>query len=266
MLLNGVLTTARVELTARRLWDPTNIHPAPSLKLSRLDMRILIIEDNPDIVENLYEYFEPLGYVLDNANTGPAGLILATEQSFDVVVLDGMLPGIDGLDVCRGIRSGPNSDVPILMLTARDTTQNKVDGLYAGADDYMVKPYSLIELEARIVALNRRSAKRASKTVSFAELSIDLGTRQVTRSGVVLELPPLSFKLLVALVRAAPELVPREDLEYELWQDDPPMSDALRTHIHSLRQAIDKPFPENAPILITVPGVGFRLAGSNEKT
>ncbi|CAI8853934.1 Response regulator transcription factor [Pseudomonas chlororaphis] len=230
-------------------------------------MRILIIEDNADIVENLYEYFEPLGYVLDNATTGRAGLFLANDKSFDVIVLDGMLPGIDGLDVCRGIRTGPNSDVPILMLTARDTTQDKVDGLYAGADDYMVKPYSLIELEARIVALNRRSSKRiASKALSFGDVSIELGTRQVTRSGVVLELSPLSFKLLVALVRAAPELVLREDLEYELWQDDPPMSDALRTHVHSLRQAIDKPFPDHEPILITVPGVGYRLAGNNGKT
>ena len=229
-------------------------------------MRILIIEDNPDIVENLYEYFEPLGYLLDNATTGPAGLSLANEKSFDVIVLDGMLPGIDGLDVCRGIRSGANSDVPILMLTARDTTQDKVDGLYAGADDYMVKPYSLIELEARIVALNRRSSKRsAGKALSFGDLIVDLGTRHVSRSGATVELPPLSFKLLAALMRAAPELVLREDLEYELWQDDPPMSDALRTHVHSLRQAIDKPFPERAPILITVPGVGYRLAGNNEK-
>ena len=152
------------------------------------------------------------------------------------------------------------------MLTARDTTQDKVDGLYAGADDYMVKPYSLIELEARIVALNRRSSKRsAGKALSFGDLIVDLGTRHVSRSGATVELPPLSFKLLAALMRAAPELVLREDLEYELWQDDPPMSDALRTHVHSLRQAIDNPFPERAPILITVPGVGYRLAGNNEK-
>ncbi|MFJ4344323.1 response regulator transcription factor [Pseudomonas sp. NPDC089401] len=229
-------------------------------------MRILIIEDNPDIVENLYEYFEPLGYSLDNAISGSAGLAMANDTAFDVIVLDGMLPGIDGLDVCRGIRSGPNHEVPILMLTARDTTQDKVDGLYAGADDYMVKPYSLIELEARIVALHRRSTKRgAAKRLSYGEIAIDVGTRQVTRSGVSVDLPPSSYKLLVALVKAAPELVLRETLEYELWQDDPPMSDALRTHVHSLRQLIDKPFPDREPILITVSGVGYRLAASNEE-
>lgn len=229
-------------------------------------MKILIIEDNPDIVANLYEYFEPQGHVLDNARTGPSGLALAFESNFDVIILDGMLPGLDGLEVCKLLRKGPNSNVPILMLTARDTTQDKVDGLYAGADDYLVKPYSLIELEARLQALHRRSSTNLDNQVkAFGDLQIDTALYSAYRNGQRLSLSPSLFKLLGVLVRAAPNVVTREVLERELWKEDPPMSDALRSHIHSLRQAVDKPFPESRPMIITVQGIGYRLADDYEK-
>lgn len=118
-------------------------------------MRILIIEDNEDIVLTLFEYFEPAGHVLDNVRSGIAGLERLREDEFDVVILDGMLPGLDGLEVCRRIREELKLPVPVLMLTARDTVKDKVDGFRFGADDYLVKPFSLIELGARLEALVR---------------------------------------------------------------------------------------------------------------
>lgn len=227
-------------------------------------LRILIIEDNPDIVANLYEYFEPLGHQLDNARTGHAGLARASEQQFDVIVLDGMLPGLDGLEVCRQLREEQHCNTPVLMLTARDTVHDKVTGLRAGADDYLVKPYSLIELEARLLALVRRAnASSHDQVLRFGELEFDTGTFEARRSGQRLELTPFGYKLLAALLRAAPRLVTREELEQELWKDEPPLSDALRSHIHALRQAIDKSFPTSQPMLITVPSIGYRLVDAN---
>ncbi|MDD0971121.1 MULTISPECIES: response regulator transcription factor [Pseudomonas] len=230
-------------------------------------MNILIIEDNPDIVANLYEYFEPLGHELDNARTGLAGLRLAEERQYDIIILDGMLPGMDGLEVCANIRAGRHTDVPILMLTARDTTQDKVNGFSSGADDYLVKPYSLLELDARINALNRRASKSMGRQIiQYGELRADFGQYEFTRNGQLLDLTPLGYKIMAALIRAAPKVVTREALEQELWQDNPPMSDALRSHVHILRQVVDKPFPNSKPMLITVQGTGFRLGGVDEES
>ncbi|TWC31402.1 winged helix family two component transcriptional regulator [Pseudomonas sp. SJZ079] len=223
-------------------------------------LRILIIEDNPDIVANLYEYFEPLGHQLDNARTGHAGLTRVAEQRFDVIVLDGMLPGLDGLEVCRRLREELHCKTPVLMLTARDTVNDKVTGLRAGADDYLVKPYSLIELEARLDALVRRATpSMADQVLRFGELEFDTGIFEVKRAGQRLEITPIGYKLLAALLRAAPRLVTREELEQEVWKDALPLSDALRSHIHTLRQALDKSFPASPPMLLTVPGIGYRL-------
>jgi DNA-binding response OmpR family regulator len=227
-------------------------------------MRILIIEDNSDIVANLYEYFEPLGHELDNARTGQGGLARVAEQRFDVIVLDGMLPGLDGLEVCRRLREEQQCNTPVLMLTARDTVHDKVKGLQAGADDYLVKPYSLIELEARLHALVRRaSTLRTDQVLRFGDLEFDPGTFEARRAGQRVELTPFGYKMLVALLRAAPSLVTREELEQELWKGDPPLSDALRSHIHALRQAIDKSFPQSPPMVFTVSGVGYRLVDHN---
>jgi DNA-binding response OmpR family regulator len=205
-------------------------------------MRILVIEDNPDIVANLHDFLEPLGYHIDSARTGKAGLGFLRDHAYDVIVLDLMLPGIDGLEVCRQLRGSLRIRTPLLMLTARDTIPDKVAGFEAGADDYLVKPFSLPELEARLKALGRRGP------------SLD--------TSAVLRLGEVGYQLLFALLRAAPQLVTREQLEHEVWRDDRPDSDALRTHIHALRQALDKPF--GMAMLRTIPGVGFRLVPPNE--
>jgi DNA-binding response OmpR family regulator len=226
-------------------------------------MRVLVIEDNPDIVANLHDFLEPLGYAMDSARTGKAGLGFLREHPYDVIVLDLMLPGIDGLEVCRQLRGSLRVRTPLLMLTARDTIPDKVAGFEAGADDYLVKPFSLPELEARLKALARRgSSLNTSAVLRLGDVELDPGTHEARRAGQLLRLTPTAYQLLFALLRAAPQVVTREQLEHEVWRDDRPDSDALRTHIHALRHVLDKPF--GTPMLLTIPGVGFRLVPPNE--
>jgi DNA-binding response OmpR family regulator len=221
-------------------------------------MHVLIVEDNLDIIANLYSFLEPLGYTLDVARTGTAGVSRAVSARHDVIVLDLSLPGLDGLDVCRALRKEHRLATPILMLTARDTMQDKLTGFEAGADDYLVKPYALPELDARLKALLRRSRHETVDCVlAFGELRLDTSTGQVSRAGQALALTPTAYKILAALMRNAPKLMTRESLEREVWGDNPPDSDALRTHIHALRHIMDKPFSK--PLLVTMPGVGYRL-------
>lgn len=221
-------------------------------------MKLLVIEDNADIVANLHAFLEPKGYVLDVAHNGISGLTMAVEGAYDAVVLDLTLPGLDGLDVARRLRKDFRRATPILMLTARDTLEDKVLGFDSGSDDYMVKPFSLVELDVRLKALVRRaSGSQVSSVVRFADVCFDPHTFEATRGGQRLELTPTGYKLLAALLREAPKLVSRDSLEQEVWGDDRPDSDALRTHIHSLRLVLDKPF--GRPLLKTLPGIGYRL-------
>lgn len=226
-------------------------------------MRILIIEDNPDIVANLYGFFEPLGYELDNARDGVSGLRLAESNTYDCVILDIMLPGIGGVQVCRNLREKAHSSIPILMLTARDTLEDKVTGFDAGADDYLVKPFSLVELEARVKALIRRSKPtQYGSVIKFGPLRLNSQTREVFRDDHPLALTPIGYQILEALMRAAPSIVGRDELEHDIWRESPPDSDAMRTHIHLLRQSVDKPF--DTPMLQTVRGIGYRLVNPDD--
>ncbi|PWF46664.1 response regulator transcription factor [Massilia glaciei] len=227
-------------------------------------MRILIIEDNPDIQANLFDFLAPQGHVLDSAASGYQGLALAACNEYDVVVLDVMLPGLSGLEVCQKLRSKLNNATPVLMLTARDTLQDKVAGFDSGADDYLVKPFSMIELEIRLKALVRRSRGNSAGAalLRVGELSFNTETYEVARAGQAIALTKTGFVILKCLMREAPKLVSRETLEQEVWGDDRPDSDALRTHIHALRQALDKPF--SVPMLRTVSGVGFKLVNTHE--
>jgi DNA-binding response OmpR family regulator len=227
-------------------------------------MRILIIEDNPDIVANLYGFLEPKGYTLDSATNGYAGLALAAQHTYDVIVLDIMLPGLNGIEICRKLRGELNSTVPVLMLTARDTLQDKEVGFHSGADDYLVKPFSLVELDLRLNALVRRvrGEHRASHVLQVGALRFDTDTYQVTREGTPLTLTKTGFVILKCLMRESPRLVTRDMLEHEVWGDNRPESDALRTHLHALRQALDKPFA--FPMLRTVPGIGYQLTSTDE--
>ena len=221
-------------------------------------MRLLLIEDHHDIAANIAEYFEARGDSVSHASDGESGLEMAQRDNYDAVVLDLMLPGIDGLDVCKALRASSESRLPILMLTAKDLIADKVEGFEAGADDYLVKPFSLAELDVRLKALIRRSRPTESRrTLSVGDLKFDLDTLEAERSGVPIKLNPTTRRILVVLMQNANRVVTRAELEKELWGDAPPGGDFLRAHMHALRAAIDKNFPEK--LLHTVHGIGYRI-------
>jgi DNA-binding response OmpR family regulator len=221
-------------------------------------MRILVIEDNRDILANVLDYLQLKGFSVDCAQDGLSGLHLASSGHYDLIVLDVMLPGIDGYQVCRRLREDSRSEVPILMLTARDALEDRLQGLQVGADDYLIKPFALSELVARIEAILRRSSGGHKRLLRVADLCYDLDTLQVSRRGQTLKLNPLGLRLLAILMQKSPAVVRREVLEEALWGEDSPDSDSLRSHVHQLRQIVDKPFDK--PLLHTIHSVGYRLA------
>ncbi|MBU0808299.1 MULTISPECIES: response regulator transcription factor [unclassified Pseudomonas] len=221
-------------------------------------MRILVIEDNRDILANILDYLQLKGFSVDCAQDGLSGLHLASSGHYDLIVLDIMLPGIDGYQVCKRLREDGHNEVPILMLTARDALDDRLQGLNAGADDYLIKPFALSELVARIEAILRRSQGSRKRQLKVADLVYDLDTLHVSRAGQPLKLNPIGLKLLAVLMQKSPAVIRREALEEALWGDDSPDSDSLRSHIHQLRQVLDKPFA--TPLLHTLHGVGYRLA------
>ncbi len=227
-------------------------------------MRILVIEDNRDIAENLADYLEPRGHVLDFAYDGVTGLHLAVTNPYDVIVLDLMLPAMGGLAVCRKLREEARVTTPVLMLTARDQVCDKLEGFRAGTDDYVVKPFSLEELEARLSALHRRGEGRtAGRTLQVADLEFDPDTLVARRGGRTLDLNPTSRCLLQVLMENSHRVVRRAELEQALWGDDPPEGDVLRTHIHALRTVVDRPFPSR--LIHTIHGAGYRLSAPDEE-
>ena len=220
---------------------------------------ILLVEDNRSLSEMVGEYLESRGFGVDYAGDGVDGLRLATENSYDVVVLDLMLPRMDGIEVCKRLRSESKKATPVLMLTARDTLADKVTGLDAGADDYLVKPFAIQELEARVRALIRRERRQVSAEVlKIADLVLDTASLRVTRGGSELQLSPIGLRLLTILMRESPRVVTRRDIEREIWGDSLPDSDTLRSHLYNLRKAIDRPFEKQ--LLHTVQTAGYRIA------
>lgn len=226
-------------------------------------LRVLIIEDNPDLAANLVDFLEARGHLADVAGDGIAGLRMAARHAFDVIILDLVLPGLDGLSLCRRLREEIGKTTPVLMLTARDAIDDKIAGLQAGADDYVVKPFVLREVEARIKALARRGRDTGGqRRLEIGDLVFDTGTFRVERAGRAIELPPIPLQLLEVLMRESPRVLSREALERAVWGDDPPESDALRAHLHILRTAIDKPFAQ--PLIRTLRGLGWQLAAGDE--
>ncbi len=219
---------------------------------------VLLVEDNRGIAEMVGEFLERRGFSVDYASDGVTGLHLAVTNSYDVVVLDLMLPGMDGLELCRKLRHDAKKSTPVLMLTARDTIDDKLVGLDAGADDYLVKPFEIRELEARVRALIRRDRRQVSTEVlRVADLILDTATLRATRAGRDLPLSPIGIRLLTILMRESPRVVSRRDIEREVWGDLLPDSDTLRSHLYNLRKVIDKPFDK--PLLHTIHSAGYRL-------
>ncbi|MFT4046806.1 MAG: response regulator transcription factor [Solimonas sp.] len=226
-------------------------------------MRVLLVEDNADLAANVGEYLEAHRHTIDFAYDGPAALAAATQGEFDIIILDRLLPGLDGASVCRRLREERGVPTPVLMLTAMDAVVDRVDGLGAGADDYLVKPFAMAELEARLHALHRRaSGTIASGVLRVADLEYEPRTRQARRGGRLLGLNPSTRRILEFLMRHNERIVTRQELEYLLWADEVPDGDVLRAHMHALRSAVDKPFARK--LLHTLRGTGYRLADFGE--
>lgn len=221
-------------------------------------MQILIVEDDPKLAANLGEYLEEQGDIPDYAGDGRVGVQLCSTRAYDAVILDLRLPRLDGIHVCQQLRGKHSLDVPILMLTARDTVEDRIEGFEAGTDDYLVKPFSLREMYLRLCAIVRRQQHNGVETLEVGELSLDPTRHVASYQDVQVELTPINFIMLQALMRAAPGLVSRGDLEEKIWGDEPPSSEAsLRGHIHRLRVQLET--ATGQPTIHTIHGVGYRL-------
>ena len=220
-------------------------------------MRVLVIEDNRDIAANLGDFLEERGHTVDFAADGISGLHLAVVNDFDAIVLDLNLPGMDGLELCRRLRADARKQTPVLMLTARDTLESKLSGFEAGADDYLVKPFALQEVEARLQVLLRRGKSNQLRVLNIADLEYNLDTLEVRRNGEMIPLNPTALKILQSLMEASPAVVTRQEIEARVWGEELPDSDSLRVHIHGLRAAIDKPYEKQ--LIQTRHGIGYRI-------
>ena len=220
---------------------------------------VLLVEDHQDIAELVYDYMEDVGYELDYAPDGEVGINLVAQNEYDAIILDLMLPRRDGLSMCRELREKMGKTTPVLMLTARDTLEDKLKGFEFGADDYLVKPFEIEELEARVRVLIRRghASPSVEDTLRVGRIEFDQKSLVVKRDDQELILSPIGYKLLKILMERAPGVVSRQDVEREIWGDMLPDSDTLRSHMYNLRKVIDKPFEKT--YLQTLPGIGYRL-------
>lgn len=223
-------------------------------------LNILLVEDDRDLAASVADYLLLEQISCDHAYNGQAGLTLASDNHYDVILLDLMLPRMDGLTVCEKLRQ-QGTDTPILMLTARDTLDDKVAGFNAGTDDYLVKPFAMEELIVRIRALSKRRSGQVQK-LKVADLELDIQGQSASRAGQPLKLTPTAWLLLETLVRASPSVVSRQVLEETLWPEGIPDTNNLKVHMYNLRQQVDKPFPE--PLIHTLPGRGFILKSATQ--
>ena len=222
-------------------------------------MRVLIIEDDLDIATNLCEFLESRGNAVDIARDGVSGMHLATSGDFDAIVLDLGLPGMDGLRLCNKLRRDARQDVPVLILTARDVLDDNLAAFDCGADDYLVKPFALREVEARLKALvSRRRGRVIDRRLVFGTIEFDMSSLAVAVDGRPVHLSRKCLRLLEMLMSAPNRVYSRAELEQALWGDEQPQSDSLRSHMHLLRRALTDAHG-HSPIE-TVHGVGYRFA------
>ncbi len=223
-------------------------------------MQILVIEDEPKVGSAVQEGLRAEGYDVTLASSGEEGFFLANSRAFDLIVLDVMLPGRDGFEILAALRK-QSTTTPVLLLTARDAIQDRVAGLDAGADDYLVKPFAFPELSARIRALLRRGKPEPSTSLRIGGLEIDPGNRTIVREAMRLELTAREFELLEFLARNQGRVVSREMLVREVWKEPgraTPLDNVIDVHVARLRKKLDDPF--ETKLLHTVRGVGFILS------
>jgi DNA-binding response OmpR family regulator len=222
-------------------------------------LNVLLVEDDLDLADNVVDYLELEGIRCDHSPNGMAGLQLAKEGGYQVLLLDLNLPRLDGISLCEQLRKS-GDDTPILMLTARDGLDDKIVGFEAGTDDYLIKPFALQELVIRLKALARRRSGQVKK-LCCGDLEMNLTSKTVVRGSKNIKLSPTGWRLLEVLMRASPEVVSRSELEEAVWEDDIPDSNSLKVHIFRLRKVIDSPF--TTPLLQTIPGHGFAIRESS---
>lgn len=226
-------------------------------------MRILIIEDDATIAANLYDFLEARGHSIDAAADGITGLHLATSQEFDVIVLDVGLPALDGIALARKLRSEAHVETPILMLTARDTLDDKLAGFAGGADDYLVKPFALQEVEVRLTALYKRSSGRATgRPLIAGAVTLDPRTMNVRYAGKAVRLPPKCLHILELLMQEPGRVISRDEIERLVWGEAQETSDTLRSHLHTLRRALVS--AGGSDPIETLHGVGYRIHTSDQ--
>lgn len=221
-----------------------------------MSLAVLLVDDNTDILCNVRDYLEMNGMAVETAINGKEALERLSQRSYAVCVSDIGLPDVDGLTVCKTLRANGDK-TPILMLTARDSIDDRVTGLEVGADDYLIKPFSLRELNARVQALVRRAYGDSEMKLRVGDLTFDLSTTQVNRAGKPIKLNPTCLTILKELMIRSPAIVSRSRLEAQVWGGGAPDSDSLRANIYLLRQAIDKAFDKK--LIHTHPGLGWSI-------
>jgi DNA-binding response OmpR family regulator len=220
---------------------------------------ILMVEDHYELASTLCDFLEEHGFVVDHARNIDTARHLLKSNNYHILLLDINLPDGSGFDLCQWLRHEENLDLPVLMLTARDTIDDKLAGFRAGTDDYLVKPFDFNELVMRVRALIKRSLGEVSNSIlQIDDMILDPTQQKLTRAGVNIELPPIQFKLLKFLMRNAPNVLTKQEIMMEVWGDEEPESDALRSHIYNLRKMVDKPFEKK--LIHTVSGVGLKIS------
>lgn len=222
-------------------------------------MRILIVEDEHHIANSLKKGLEQERCAVDVVYDGEAGLDLALTEDYDLLILDLMLPRLDGMAICRQLRA-EGKHTPILMLTAKGQLDDKVNGLNAGADDYLTKPFAFAELLARVKALTRRPHKLLSHTLKIADLELNTQTYEVTRSGQAIPLSHKEFALLEYLLRHPNRIVSKEQIIGHVWDYDAAiLPNTIEVYIKNLRQKVDQPFQNKPALIQTVRGFGYKI-------
>ena len=223
-------------------------------------MRILIVEDNPKIAGSIKKGLEQESFAVDIALNGIKGFDLAAVEDYDIIILDLMLPGIDGMEVCRKLRREEKINTPILMLTAKNQLNDRVEGLNTGADDYLAKPFAFEELIARIRALARRPKKTLNNILQTADLKLDSSNQEVKRAGKIISLSKKEFSLLEYLLRNKNKITGKQDIINHVWDYNADiLPNTVEVYIGYLRNKIEKPFKKKPKLIKTIKGFGYKI-------
>ncbi|MCK8096760.1 response regulator transcription factor [Pseudoalteromonas sp. 1CM17D] len=221
-------------------------------------INVLLVEDDIDLATTIVDYLDIEDIECDHASNGVLGLNLLQINDYQMIILDVNMPKMDGLTMCKTLRE-QGKDIPVLMLTARDSLDNKLEGFAAGSDDYLVKPFAMKELVARVQVLAKRKSGEA-KRLTLANLNLDLAKRSADVEGQKLKLSPIAFKLLETLVRHAPQPVTRSSIMQAIWGEEQPDSNSLKVHVHHLRKQLEA--TTHQVTLETIPSVGFAITAN----